>query len=56
LPLKNKINQFFLPFICCRLGRSKIRKERKEKAREKSKGKTKKNPRKKNKKSGRITL
>jgi hypothetical protein len=42
LPLKNKTNQFFLPFICCRLGRSKIRKERKEKAREKSKGKTKK--------------
>jgi hypothetical protein len=43
LPLKNKTNQFFLPFICCRLGRSIIGKERKEKAREKkekSKGKT----------------
>jgi hypothetical protein len=35
LPLKNKINQFFIPFICCRLGRSKIEKEIKEKAREK---------------------
>jgi hypothetical protein len=35
LPLKNKINQFFLPFICCRLGKSRIEKERKEKAREK---------------------
>jgi len=35
LPLKNKTNQFFLSFICCRLGRSKIRKEKKEKAREK---------------------
>jgi len=35
LPLKNKTNQFFLPFICCRLGRSRIGKERKEKAREK---------------------
>jgi hypothetical protein len=35
LPLKNKINQFFLPFICCRLGKSRIEKKRKEKAREK---------------------
>jgi hypothetical protein len=35
LPLKNKTNQFFLPFICCRLGKSIIEKERKEKAREK---------------------
>jgi hypothetical protein len=35
LPLKNKTNQLFLPFICCRLGRSTIGKERKEKAREK---------------------
>jgi hypothetical protein len=35
LPLKNKTNQFFLPFISCRLGRSRIEKERKEKAREK---------------------
>jgi hypothetical protein len=35
LPLKNKTNQFFLPFIYCRLGRSIIEKERKEKAREK---------------------
>jgi hypothetical protein len=40
LPLKNKTNQFFLPFICFRLGRSRIGKERKEKAREKNKGKT----------------
>jgi hypothetical protein len=37
LPLKNKINQLFLSFICCRLGRSRIGKERKEKAREKEK-------------------
>jgi len=35
LPLKNKTNQFFLSFICCRLGRSRIEKERKERAREK---------------------
>jgi len=35
LPLKNKTNQFFLLFICCRLGRSRIEKERKEKVREK---------------------
>jgi hypothetical protein len=35
LPLKNKTNQFFIPFICCRLGRSRIEKERKKKAREK---------------------
>jgi len=35
LPLKNKTNQLFLPFICCQLGRSTIGKERKEKAREK---------------------
>jgi hypothetical protein len=37
LPLKNKINQFFLPFICCRLGRSRIEKKRKENTREKEK-------------------
>jgi hypothetical protein len=35
LPLKNKTNQFFLHFICCRLGRKRIEKERKEKVREK---------------------
>jgi hypothetical protein len=35
LSLKNKTNQFFLPFICCRLGRSRIEKERKENVREK---------------------
>jgi hypothetical protein len=35
LALINKTNQFFLSFICCQLGRSRIRKERKEKAREK---------------------
>ena len=59
MPLKNKTNQFFLPFICCRLGRSIIEKERKEKAREKERKvreKHKKNPIKKNKKSERITL
>jgi hypothetical protein len=33
LPLKNKTNQLFLPFISCRLGRSIIEKERKEKKR-----------------------
>jgi hypothetical protein len=38
----NKTNQFFLPFICCRLGRSKIEKGRKEKAREKVREKHKK--------------
>jgi hypothetical protein len=57
LPLKNKTNQLFLPFICCRLGRSKIGKERKEKTREKERKvreKHKKNPKKK--KSERITL
>jgi hypothetical protein len=37
LPLKNKINQFFLPFIYCRMGRSRIEKEKKEKVREKKK-------------------
>jgi hypothetical protein len=31
MPLKNKINQFFLPFICFWLGGSRIEKERKEK-------------------------
>jgi hypothetical protein len=59
LPLKNKTNQFLLLFICCRLGRSRIEKERKEKAREKERKvreKHKKNPRKQNKKSERITL
>jgi len=53
LLLKNKKNQFFLPFICCRLGRSRIVKEKKEKARErerKVRKKHKKNPRKKIKK------
>jgi len=35
LPLKIKTNQFFFPFIYCRLSRSRIGKERKEKAREK---------------------
>jgi len=54
LPLKNKTNQFFLSFICCRLGRSRIEKERKERAREKwrkvREKHKKKNPRKKIKK------
>jgi hypothetical protein len=54
LPLKNKTNQFFLPFICCQLGRSGIEKERKEKAREKERKvrekHKKKNPRKKKEK------
>jgi hypothetical protein len=40
LLLKNKTNQFFISFLCCRLGRSKTGKERKEKAREKNKEKT----------------
>jgi predicted metal-dependent hydrolase len=35
LPLKNKTNQLLLSSICCRLGRSSIKKERKEKVREK---------------------
>jgi hypothetical protein len=35
LPLKNKTNKFFLPSIYCRLDKSKIGKERKEKVREK---------------------
>jgi hypothetical protein len=59
LPLKNKTNKFFLPFICCRLGRSRIEKERKEKVRKKERkvrGKHKKNPMRKNKKNERITL
>jgi hypothetical protein len=50
LPLKT--NQLFLPFICCRLGRSRIGKERKEKAREKERKvreKHKKNPKEKKK-------
>jgi hypothetical protein len=34
LPLKNKTNQLFLPFICCQLGRNRNEKERKEKARD----------------------
>jgi len=53
LSLKNKTNQFFLLFICCRLSKNIIEKERKEKAREKERkvrGKYKKNPRKKLKK------
>jgi predicted transcriptional regulator len=33
LPLKNKTNKLFHPFICCRLGRSRI--EKKKKTREK---------------------
>jgi hypothetical protein len=54
LPLKNKTNQFFIPFICCRLGRNKIEKERKENAREKEKKVREQH--KKNKKNERITL
>jgi hypothetical protein len=53
LLLKNKKNQFFLPFICCRLGRSRIVREKKEKARErerKVRKKHKKKSKKKNKK------
>jgi hypothetical protein len=49
LPLKNKTNQFFLPFICCRLGRSRIEKKNEKKER-KVRENIKKNPRKKNKK------
>jgi hypothetical protein len=40
LPLKNKTNQLFLPFICCRLGRSRIEKKKGEREIEKIKGKT----------------
>jgi hypothetical protein len=50
LPLKNKTNQLFLFFICCRLDRSKIGKEKKrkgEREREKIREKHKKNPKKK---------
>jgi hypothetical protein len=46
LLLKNKTNQLFLPFICCRLGKSKIKKERKEKAREKERKVREKNKKK----------
>jgi hypothetical protein len=58
LPLKNKTNQFFLPFIYCRLGRSRIEKEKKEKAREKERKVRKKHKKiqGKKKKSERITL
>jgi hypothetical protein len=35
LPIKNKTNQLYLPFIYCQLGRSRIEKEKKEKVREK---------------------
>jgi hypothetical protein len=50
LPLKNKTNQFFFSFICCRQGRSRVGKEKKEKARDKERKvreNHKKNPRKK---------
>jgi len=47
LPLKNKINKLFLPFICCRLGRSKIEKEKAREKEKKVKKKNKKNLRKK---------
>jgi len=53
LPLKNKTNQFFLPFICFQLGRNRIVKEKKEKVREKERKvreKHEKNPRKKKRK------
>jgi hypothetical protein len=45
VPLKNKTNQLSFPFIYCRLGRSRLGKERIEKnvrEREKSKEKNKK--------------
>jgi hypothetical protein len=54
LPLKNKTKKFFLPFICCQLGRSRIEKERKEKER-KVREKHKKKIQGKKKKGGRIT-
>jgi hypothetical protein len=56
LPLKNKTNQFFLSFICCRLGRSRIGKEKKRKSERKVREKHKKKSNKKNKKNERITL
>jgi hypothetical protein len=58
LPLKNKTKKLFLPFICCQLGRSRIEKERKEKAREKERKVREKHKKKiqgKKKKGGRIT-
>jgi hypothetical protein len=56
LPLKNKTNQFFLPFICCRLNRRRIGKERKEKKRREIKVRGKHKKIRKKKKSERITL
>jgi hypothetical protein len=61
LPLKNKTNQLFLSFICCRLGRSRIakkkkKKKRQEKKREKYGKNIKKNPRKKNNKKRKNNL
>jgi hypothetical protein len=47
LRLKNETNQFFLPFICCRLGKSIIGKEKAREKERKVKKKYKKNPRKK---------
>jgi len=49
LLLKNKTNQFFLSFLCCRLDRSRTGKERKEKARKKER-KVKEKHKKKSKK------
>jgi hypothetical protein len=50
LPLKNKTNQLFLLFICCRIGRSRIEKEKmrekERKVREKQKKSKKKNEKK----------
>jgi hypothetical protein len=54
LPLKNKTNQFFLPFICCLLGKSRIEKERKEKAREKERKVREKHKKKSKKKMRKV--
>jgi hypothetical protein len=59
LSLKNKTNKLFLPFICCKLGRSRIEKERKENARAKKKKvreKHKKNIQRKKNKNNLVNL
>jgi hypothetical protein len=59
LLLKNKTNQLFFSFIYCRLGRSRIEKERKEKAREKKRKvreKHKKKSKKKKRKNNLVNL
>jgi hypothetical protein len=47
--LSLKTNQLFLPFICCRLGRSRIGKEKAREKERKVREKHKKNPKEKKK-------